>query len=262
MSGDANHETRAFHVWNILKEKAASRSAITYGELAKAIAMHHRPLRFVLELVQAYCLQESLPPLTILVVNKNSGLPGHGFIAWDRQDLESGRVVTYECNWSAYQNPFSYAESGETAKSIAEELLSNPDGSEDVYARVRVRGAGQIILRESLLVAYSHRCAFCGFSVDCALESAHIKPWSECAPSEKLNIRNGLLLCPTHHRLFDQHVLGIDGNYNLVQLKGISLPSKYDGLMVSELLGKPIHLPDRFEHRPLTKYLEYHRSHA
>ena len=78
----ANHEQRAFLTWDVLAGRATARGKCTYGETADLIGLHHRPLRYVLELIQEYCLAEKLPPLTIIVVNQQTGEPGAGFIGW------------------------------------------------------------------------------------------------------------------------------------------------------------------------------------
>ena len=45
--------------------------------------MHHRVISHILSKIQDYCLEEKLPPLTILVVGKSNRHPVTGFIAWD-----------------------------------------------------------------------------------------------------------------------------------------------------------------------------------
>ncbi|MEV6822309.1 phosphorothioated DNA-binding restriction endonuclease [Nocardiopsis dassonvillei] len=67
--------------------------------------------------------------------------------------------------------------------------------------------------RETVLTAYEHRCAFCGYEgrldgVSAGLEAAHIRWWSYDGPND---LDNGLCLCPTHHLLFDRGVLGLTG---------------------------------------------------
>ena len=48
----------------------------------------------MLGLIQNYCIEEKLPPLTILVVDK-SGKPGTGFIAYDVDKLAEGMALVY-----------------------------------------------------------------------------------------------------------------------------------------------------------------------
>ena len=49
---------------------------MTYGMLAKLIGVPAAALGKLLEPIQSYCIVERLPPLTILVVRQETGLPG------------------------------------------------------------------------------------------------------------------------------------------------------------------------------------------
>ena len=42
------------------------------------------------------------------------------------------------------------------------------------------------------------------------LIASHIKPWSKCKSNQKLDVNNGLLLCPNHDRLFDEGWISFD----------------------------------------------------
>jgi len=53
---------------------------------------------------------------------------------------------------------------------------------------------------------------FCGLSLKVALQAAHIIPWREASDAQRLSPTNGLLLCSTHHSLFDAHVLTVTTN--------------------------------------------------
>lgn len=46
-------------------------------------------MRHILEVIQAYCLEERLLPLTVLAVNAHSGMPGAGAIAADRRHADA-----------------------------------------------------------------------------------------------------------------------------------------------------------------------------
>ncbi len=60
-----NQVERASRAWPVLVAIARDEKTITYGELARALGIHHRPIRYVLGLIQDYFLAEKLPPLTI-----------------------------------------------------------------------------------------------------------------------------------------------------------------------------------------------------
>ena len=79
-----NQVERAYRAWPILIKRAESRSTSTYGELGQALGVHHRAIRYVLGVIKDYCLEEGLPPLTILIINA-SGRPGW----WQTPSLQS-----------------------------------------------------------------------------------------------------------------------------------------------------------------------------
>lgn len=199
---------RAALAWPILAEVAASGSTITYARLAQRLGIHPRPIRYVLGVIQDHCLGEKLPPLTILAVNQR-GVPGEGFIAWDVDDLGTGYRRVFAHPWHELPNPFSFAGSGVTLEQLAHRLVSSPGESAAVYGLIQNRGIAQDVFRMALLAAYGRRCAFCGLSLEAALEAAHIIPWSKATTAQRLDPRNGLLLCATHHALFDARVLNV-----------------------------------------------------
>lgn len=257
-----NQEQRAAIGWDVLTEAASKGNLVSYGELGAKIGIHHRVVRHVLGLIQEYCLDRKLPPLTILVINQ-SGLPGTGFIAWEVDDFEEGRVKVHNHNWFNEFNPFEYARKGLTESKIIEELLNDPDKSDERYAQVKVRGVAQPIFRQVLLQAYDYQCAVCGLTFEAALHAAHIKPWAFANNHERLDVRNGLLLCATHHSLFDNYFLTISDDYTI----NFSDPdeedgeySKYDTLLTTNFHGKKLILPEQTSHWPKLEHLKWHRE--
>ena len=104
----ADHEERAGRVWPILTMLAARRETTTYGELSERIGIHHRALHYALAPIQDHCEERSLPPLTILVRNADTGEPGGGFHDWNRG--REGEVWAFD--WASIDNPFESARSG------------------------------------------------------------------------------------------------------------------------------------------------------
>jgi hypothetical protein len=74
------HETRAQQVWPILTATAHNRQILTYKRLAKLIGIGGPGVlgKGPLDRIAFYCIQNDLPPLTSLVVNERTGLPGNG----------------------------------------------------------------------------------------------------------------------------------------------------------------------------------------
>jgi putative restriction endonuclease len=255
-----NQYERAFRAWPLLTATAAKRSLITYVELGEDLHIHPRPIRYVLALIQDWCLHEKKPPLTILVVNQRWHRPGEGFIAWDVKNLEEGYEQVYSFPWSDLPNPFAFAAAGTTPEELAERLVVTPDKATDVYRQVRNRGFAQVVFRLALLTTYRRRCAFCGFSLTAALQAAHIIPWNDASVAQRMSPANGLLLCSTHHALFDADILSVTPDRKIVCLR-----SKVPGHRWTEadrhaaivLDGRPVALPADARLRPSDAALAY-----
>jgi len=247
-----NHDERAAKAWPVLGKVAADSATITYGQLAKAIGIHHRPLRYVLGRLQDHCIAEDLPPLTILVVRGGDKRPGTGFIGWEAE-LEERRASVHALNWSSLPNPFEFALDGPTYEELVDHVLDDPASAGDIYQLVKVRGVRQRIFRDALVEAYDGACAFCGLTFYEALDAAHIHPWAICAEKDRINPRNGILLCANHHRMFDMGNLAITSDFRIEYAdpeKNDGPYSSTDDSMSAALHGKTMRLPARTELRP------------
>lgn len=257
-----NQIERAFRAWPILVKIAAERRTITYKELGAALGVHHRPIRYVLDVIQNYCLEIDLPPLTILVVN-SSGKPGAGFVAYDLSLLELGLETVWNYDWDSHENPFGFAANGDSYKTLINALINNPECSDEVYAKVKTRGVKQILFRDTLLKAYGKKCAFTELSFKGALEACHIVPWAQSTDHERLDVRNGILLNSIHHKLFDQGLITITTDYKILYVdpKAEDGPySKIDRALTTKLHGKIMHYPKMIKNRPLSEYVDKHNE--
>lgn len=113
--------------------------------------------------------------------------------------------------------------------------------------------------RERILIAYSYKCAVCGFNiwlgrVPVGLEAAHIK-WHQAGGPDREN--NGLLLCIMHHKLFDRGVFSIDQN---LQVRVSDMAHGGEGFeqWLAKFNGKTIRSPERPQYRPGEDYLTWH----
>lgn len=251
-----NQDERAFKVWNALCAAAAQKQTLTYGRLGEVVGVHHRAVRFILAPIQDYCLQEKLPPLTILAVSQQTSQPSEGFIAWDTANIEEGLASVFGYAWHALENPFSFAADGTSEDDIVSLLERKPGAAADVYSRVKVRGIAQTIFRKLMLRVYRSSCAFCGLTFTEALEAAHIVPWHKATPAQRMDPSNGLLLCSTHHRLFDSGCLGLSIDYSITH--DLRISAKYsdsDKAMISELAGRRITIPVLERHQPSSSFI-------
>jgi len=257
-----NQVERAFHAWPVLIAVANKRKIITYGELGAAIGVHHRAIRYVLGVIQDYCLEANLPPLTILIVN-SSGKPGTGFIAYNLRNFEEGLEEVWGFDWKSIKNPFEFSQLGDSYQSLVSSLSKDPDSAGDIYAKVKSRGIKQLLFRQALLKAYKEQCAFTELSFVSGLEACHIVPWAVASDTERLDVRNGILINSFHHKLFDQGLITISTSYEIVfydpkQKNGEY--SKLDRALTSKLHGQKMQLPFRLNQRPLPEYISRHHE--
>ena len=208
-----NQERRAFLGWDVLVKSAIARHTITYGSFAHAMSIHPRATKYVLDILYEYCELQELPRLTMLVVTKSTQKPGIGFTDYSEETFQDDLEQVYDFKWGEIVNPFEFADLGYETESLIEELIDNPDSSEMLYARIKSRGSVQALFRQMLLRVYDYQCAICGFTFEESLDASHIIGFWDCTINQRLDVRNGILLCSNHHKLFDAGYFMIDENY-------------------------------------------------
>lgn len=91
---------RAMQVWQILVAAAHNRQSLTYGHVATYLEFEGAGvLAQILGQIMNHCKSKGLPPLTCLVVNQDTGLPGSGLSTVE--DLPRDREAVYKKNWFA-----------------------------------------------------------------------------------------------------------------------------------------------------------------
>ncbi|MDH5163921.1 HNH endonuclease [Heyndrickxia oleronia] len=83
-------------------------------------------------------------------------------------------------------------------------VLDETEKESVVKARI-----GQSIFKKALLAA-EKKCRLCGVSDERFLVASHIKPWRQSNHKERLDVNNGMLLCPNHDSLFDKGYISFD----------------------------------------------------
>ena len=96
---------RACQIWGILAWAAKNRQSLTYGHLSKLIGVPTSGLGQLLEPIQSFCIIEKLPPLTILVVQQDSGFPGSGFTGAKASEFAEAQMKVFDFDWLHYGNP-------------------------------------------------------------------------------------------------------------------------------------------------------------
>lgn len=90
---------RALQAWQYLIGKASNRQTVKYDELKQLMGYSdNRPLGVILGCIMFYCEQNSLPSLTLIVVNKE-GVPGEGFTAEKLRNYHKKREAVFDFPW-------------------------------------------------------------------------------------------------------------------------------------------------------------------
>ncbi len=164
---------------------------------------------------------------------------GHSNI-WYGKDEFDERVISYIQNYDKNYE--------ERIEAIDNDILT---GSEkEAIVKVRVN---QDKFRSGLIERYAGRCCVCGMGEEALLLASHIKPWSKSDEHEKLDLGNGLLLCPNHDRLFDKGYITFDDDGNIMISERLEEETK-QLLNIDESLSVEILEGNR-------EYIKYHREH-
>ena len=171
--------------------------------------------------------------------------------------------MVFNHDWSNVQNPYIAFGPTDTPESLAQMLYEHPEKQDEIYAKVKVRGVAQRVFKEALLLAYEQQCAICKLSFYQALDGAHIVPWAQSTDGQRLDPRNGLLLCTLHHRLFDRGLITIDARDRVQYCDPMMEDGPYsisDAQMTAALHGTPAHLPSDLALSPSGEAMRHHRQ--
>ena len=113
------------------------------------------------------------------------------------------------------------ADSDESDTDVANDLIVSR-AERQVMQTVR---SGQRRFKFWVLDRYGPQCAVCDLAFPELLEAAHICPWAEYGTDDP---SNGLVLCPLHHRAFDE-------GYLAIRPETLELLARSDGPSLSDL---------------------------
>ena len=91
-------------LWSVMVLAASHHQILTYDLVAKACGLIRPSLGEFLKVVQQYCLQQNLPPLTSIVVSEESGMPGPGCTV-TAADLPRAQMRVFEHKWLDMKAP-------------------------------------------------------------------------------------------------------------------------------------------------------------
>lgn len=95
---------RASQIWSLLICAARERKTYTYGDIANILGFGGAGVMAqILGCVMWFCEEKKLPPLTVLVVNQGTGLPGEGLTTLE--DVNKDREAVFNFNWFDIEPP-------------------------------------------------------------------------------------------------------------------------------------------------------------
>lgn len=97
---------RALQIWSILICAANERKTYTYGGIADILGFEGAGVMGqMLGPIMNYCYEEDLPPLTVLVVNQETGLPSDGLITVTKKNMHQRREEVFNFDWFSLEPP-------------------------------------------------------------------------------------------------------------------------------------------------------------
>ncbi|MFP8965023.1 HNH endonuclease [Pokkaliibacter sp. CJK22405] len=238
---NASREYKARLIWDELVRCAQTRPKATlyYQDIASLIGGIAYGVGHFLDPIKQFCEIQSLPPLTILVINKSFERPGRGLQMEDfnLNEINVLKDNVYDFPWNNLVNPFAEFDADESIDGLIKDYLNSSKEIKDISKYVKQRGVSQLLFRKILLKTYKGECAFCGGCLENYLEAAHIKSWEKSSSEERILPSNGLLLCANHHKLFDADILIVNENLKIELNEGKVRSKKQLQFAKSEISG-------------------------
>jgi putative restriction endonuclease len=149
-------------------------------------------------------MKGNIPFVCFLRIAENKYFP-----IWPAYIIKENRS-TY--SFSVVFDDMSYIIQGSESANAAESELSL--GRKEYITVTSLRRVHQKAFREIVLKAYRNQCALCGLRHCELLDAAHIIGDKE--DNGDPIIQNGLSLCKIHHSAFDQNIIGITPQFNVI----------------------------------------------
>ena len=119
----------------------------------------------------------------------------------------------------------------------------------------------QSFFRNAVLSSYGRTCCITGLNIPNLLIASHIKPWRLSDPAtERTNPKNGLCLNALHDKAFDQGLITVSTDYNVMisnTIKDFYMTKPFEEYF-SRYDGRSISLPEKF--LPEKSFLEFHNA--
>jgi hypothetical protein len=128
----------------------------------------------------------------------------NGHVYFDYKELLSGKKYVSISSDKPYNNVDFITEFEQEIGELSKEELTVTEKEQIIKSRI-----GQSAFKKALL-SVEKKCRLCGVLDERFLIASHIKPWSQSNSQERLDVNNGLLLCPNHDALFDKGYISFD----------------------------------------------------
>lgn len=129
---------------------------------------------------------------------------------------------------------------------------TNPEKRTEIETLIKARLA-QGKFRQDVLELYPS-CPLTGLNIQSLLIASHIKPWSKCNDTERLDPSNGLMLAPNIDALFDSGLITFETD-GTIKISPKIDPENQERLGISRDMKLKIEPESE-------KYFEYHRNHV
>ena len=132
--------------------------------------------------------------------------------------------------------------------------------SDESTKNQKIRDQG---FRKVITTLYDHRCALCGIRMitpegHTIVEAAHIKPWRESYDDHPTN---GLALCRLCHWSFDEGLMSVSKNYEVLVSKRVRTDRNMPGHMMT-LADRPIFKPEDKVYWPGMENIAWHQKYT
>lgn len=95
---------RASQIWSLLICAARERKTYRYGDVARILGFRGAGVMApLLGCIMWYCEEQGFPPLTVLVVNQQTGLPGEGLSTLE--EVNQDREIVFGFDWFGVEPP-------------------------------------------------------------------------------------------------------------------------------------------------------------
>jgi putative restriction endonuclease len=128
---------------------------------------------------------------------------------------------------------------------------------EDFEKKKKVRDQG---FRKAIVTLYMHRCALCGIRMltpegHTIVDAAHFKPWKGSFDDRPTN---GMALCKLCHWSFDEGLMSVGKNYEVLVSKRVKAEQNLPGHILT-LSDRNIFAPEKEKFWPDQANLDWHR---